>query len=69
MDPNTLAWSVLLLPLLVAAAILLGLKRWSGVSALVSTGSALLTLIFCILLARGGEAAVETKPYPWIDLG
>lgn len=69
MDPNTLAWSVLLLPLLVAAAILLGLKRWSGLSALVSTGSALLTLIFCILLARGGETPVETKDYPWIDLG
>lgn len=69
MDPNTLAWSVLLLPLLVAAAILLGLKRWSGLSSLLSTGSALLCLIFCILLARGGEAAVETKAYPWIDLG
>ena len=69
MDPNTLAWSVLLLPLLVAAAILLGLKRWSGLSALLSTGSALLCLIFCIVLAGGGEAAVETKSYPWIDLG
>ncbi len=52
-----------------AAAILLGLKRWSGLSALLSTGSALLCLIFCIVLAGGGEAAVETKSYPWIDLG
>ncbi|MCB1203537.1 MAG: NADH-quinone oxidoreductase subunit L [Verrucomicrobiae bacterium] len=69
MDPNTLAWTVLLLPLLVAAAILLGLKRWSELSALLSTGSALLALIFCILLAGGGESAVETKSYPWIDLG
>ena len=69
MDVNTLAWSVLLLPLLVAAAILLGLKRWSGLSSLLSTGSALLCLIFCFLLAAGGETAVETKTYPWIDLG
>src|SRR5690606_32993119 len=69
MDPNTLAWSALLLPLLVAAAILLGLKRWSGTSALLSTASSLLVLLFCLVLARGGEAPVETKTYPWIDLG
>jgi len=69
MDVNTLAWSVLLLPLLVAAAILLGLKRWSDLSSLLSTGSALLTLVFCIILAGGGDGAVETKSYPWIDLG
>lgn len=69
MDPNTLAWSALLLPLLVAAAILLGLKRWSGTSALLSTASSLLVLLFCLVLARGGEAPVEAKTYPWIDLG
>ncbi len=69
MEVNTLAWSVLLLPLLVAAAILLGVKRWSGTSALLSTGSALLCLVFCIVLAGGGEGAVETKSYPWIQIG
>lgn len=69
MDPNTLAWSVLLLPLLVAAAILLGLKRWSGLSALVGTGSALVCLLLSIALASGGEEAVNTKTFPWIDLG
>jgi len=69
MDVNTLAWAVLLLPLVVAATILLGLKRWSGLSSLVSTGSALFTLIFCIMLAGGGDEAVDTASYPWINLG
>lgn len=69
MDVNTLAWAVLLLPLVVAATILLGLKRWSGLSALVSTGSALFALIFCIMLAADGDKAVDTASYPWINLG
>jgi len=67
MDVNTLTWTVLLLPLLVATAILLGLKRWSGLSALLSTGSAFITLVCCALLAGAGEG--ETKSFPWIDLG
>lgn len=69
MDVNTLAWSVLLLPLIVAVTILLGLHRWSGLSSLVSTGSVLLTLVFCCLLAADGDKAVETVSYPWINLG
>ena len=69
MDVNTLAWAVLLLPLVVAATILLGLKRWSGLSSLVSTGSALFTLIFCIMLAADGDKVVDTASYPWINLG
>ncbi|NLT71558.1 MAG: NADH-quinone oxidoreductase subunit L [Verrucomicrobiaceae bacterium] len=68
-DVNTLAWAVLLLPLVVAATILLGLKRWSGLSALVSTGSALLTLVFCLFLAGDGNETVDTAAYPWVDLG
>lgn len=68
-DVNTLVWAVLLLPLVVAATIVLGLKRWSGLSSLVSTGSALLTLLFCILLASDGNEAVDTASYPWVDLG
>ncbi len=68
-DVNTLAWAVLLLPLVVAATILLGLKHWSGLSSLVSTGSALFTLIFCIILAADGEEVVDTASYPWINLG
>lgn len=69
MDVNILAWTVLLLPLVVAATILLGLKRWSGVSALVSTGAAFLSLVCCVALAAGGEDPAEAQAYPWIQLG
>ncbi|MCG8602455.1 MAG: NADH-quinone oxidoreductase subunit L, partial [Verrucomicrobiales bacterium] len=61
------AWTVLLLPLLVAAAILLGLKRWSGLSALLSTGSAAITFFLCIGLAAGDVG--EVKAFPWLQLG
>lgn len=67
MDPNMSAWTVLLLPLLVAAAILLGLKRWSGLSALLSTGSAAITFFLCIGLAAGDVG--EVKAFPWLRLG
>lgn len=69
MDVNNLAWAILLLPLAVAASILVGVKRYSGISALISTGSALLTLIFSIMLAANGGGDVEVHSYPWIDLG
>ena len=69
MDDNILVWTVLMLPLVVAATILLGVKRWSGLSALVSTGSALITLVFCAMLASGGERVIESASYPWINLG
>ena len=49
-DVNTLAWIILLLPLLVAASILFGLKKMPGLSALLSTGSVLITLVCSILL-------------------
>lgn len=68
MEPDTLAWSALLLPLAACAVIILGLRRWSGLSALVSTGAAFVSLILSILLAcKGGDATV-TAAYPWIDL-
>jgi len=67
MDVNTIAWTLLLLPLLVAAAILLGLKRWSGLSALLSTGSAGVTLVLAVMLAASGGG--EAESFPWIDLG
>lgn len=69
MEVNTIAWAILLLPLLVAALILVGLKRWSGVSALVSTGSALFTLLLTIKLAIEGGDGAELQSFPWIDLG
>lgn len=67
MDVNTTAWTVLLLPLIVAALIIFGLKRSPGLSALVSTGSVLITFILCMILA-GGEGG-EAKAFPWIDMG
>ncbi|MEM9281115.1 MAG: NADH-quinone oxidoreductase subunit L [Verrucomicrobiota bacterium] len=67
MDVNTIAWTILLLPLLVAASILLGVKRWAGLSSLVSTGSALITLILCAVLTTKGD--LETVSFAWIDMG
>lgn len=69
MDVNDLAWAILLLPLVVAASILVGVKRFAGVSALISTGSALLTLIFSIMLAANGGGDAEVNSFPWINLG
>lgn len=69
MDVNTLTWAILLLPLFVAATILLGFKKYSGLSSLLSTGSALITLVMCIMLAANGEKTPEVKSFPWIDLG
>ena len=45
-----LAWLLLLLPLLSAAAIHFGLKKSANISALVATGSALITLLITIIL-------------------
>lgn len=67
MDVNTTAWTVLLLPLIVAALIVVGLKRSPGLSSLLSTGSALITFILCVILA-GGEGG-DVKAFPWIDMG
>ena len=68
MDVTTIAWTVLLLPLIVAASILLGLKRWSGLASLVSTGSAFITLFLCIRLAGGGDD-LEAASFTWINMG
>lgn len=70
MDPNTLAWTLLLLPLAVAAAILLVLRRSPGTSALLSTGSAIATFVFAFLLSRsGGSSGAEIESFPWIHAG
>ena len=68
MDVTTIAWTVLLLPLIVAVSILLGLKRWSGLASLVSTGSAFITLFLCIRLAGGGDD-LEAASFSWINMG
>jgi len=65
---NFQAWALLLLPLIVAAFILVVTKRWSGISSLLSVGSALITLLLAIKLAAGGDST-EIGSLPWIDLG
>ena len=64
-DVNTLAWIILLLPLLVAASILFGLKKMPGLSALLSTGSVLITLVCSILLFSATGKAI---PVTWISI-
>lgn len=60
-----LAWLLLLLPLVSAAAIHLGLKKSAHISSLVATGSALATLILSILLLNK-EASVS---FAWATFG
>ena len=52
MAPNIIAWTILLLPLLVATAILLFLRKAANVSALLATGSAFATLVLTLMLAH-----------------
>ena len=68
LDANCIAWTLLLLPLVVSAAILLGLKRWAGLSALLATGSALITLVLAFMLTCPHYGAGEAESFPWINL-
>ncbi len=68
MDANTIAWLILLLPLASAAVILLGTRRAPGLSALISTGSVLATLVLAILLLGLPEDAAA-RPVSWLSLG
>lgn len=52
---STYASIILLLPLISAAAILLGLKKNANISALVATGSALATLLLSVLVLMAKE--------------
>ncbi len=52
MEPNLLAWSILLLPLLVATVILFFLRNAGGVAGFLATASALITLVFAVMLAH-----------------
>lgn len=58
-----LAWFLLLLPLLSAAVIHLGLKKNAYLSSMVSTGSALATLLLTILLL--GRTTDEPIQFAW----
>ncbi len=61
-----LPWLLLALPLLSAAAIQLGLKRSADLSAYVSTGSALATLVVTFLLLGKNE---NPDPFTWAAIG
>lgn len=64
---DSLAWLILGLPLLSAVVIHLGLKRMQSVSALVSTGSAAVTLVLAIiLLLNKGDFSAS---FNWIAIG
>lgn len=70
MDNNVIAWTILVLPLAVAALIFLLLKRWPLASAALSTLSAFVTLALSIVLAAalGSNKTILTEAYPWIRL-
>lgn len=53
---HTIAWIILALPLLSAAAIHLGLKRNQSLSALVATGSAAATLVLALILLGSSDS-------------
>ncbi len=63
---HSLAWIILALPLISAAAIHLGLKRMPGISALVATASAGLTLILSLILLLKAEDSVIS--FQWASL-
>lgn len=68
MEAQNLPWIMLLLPLLSAVSILLFTKRSGNISALISTGSALITLVLGLLLLRVPDGA-EVAAFPWLNLG
>ncbi|MGC6464639.1 MAG: NADH-quinone oxidoreductase subunit L [Akkermansiaceae bacterium] len=61
---QNLAWLILGLPLLSAAAIHLGLKKNQSLSALVSTGSALITLILALIMLASGKDGADA--FTWV---
>ncbi len=69
MNANSIAWMLLLLPLMVAIAILPGRKRAPGLCALLATGSALITFVLALLLSLSEWGQGEVKPIPWIVSG
>ncbi len=65
---STYASIILLFPLFSAAAILLGLKKKANISALVATGSALLTLVLSVLVLNAKEWSSVTL-LQWSKVG
>ncbi len=68
MEAQNLPWILLLLPLLSAVSILLFTKRNGNISALISTGSALITLVLGLFLLRMPDGA-QVPAFPWLNLG
>jgi len=61
-------WLLLILPLVSAATITLFTRRWSMLSALISVGSACITLVLAFILYFGPEPAEPIRFY-WLDFG
>lgn len=64
---HPIAWLILAFPLFSAVSIHLGLKRLPTVSAIVSTASALVTLIFALILLGAGANGVPA--FDWVSIG
>ena len=62
------AAALLLLPLISAAAILFGLKRNANVSALLATGSAVVTFVLSVMLLTSGQSGVA-ELLNWSQVG
>lgn len=67
MEEQNLPWIILLLPLLSAVSILLFTRRSGNISALISTGSALITLFLGIILLKMPDNAAVPS-FPWLHL-
>ena len=67
MEEQNLPWIILLLPLLSAVSILLFTRRSGNISALISTGSALITLVLGLMLLRMPDGAAVAS-FPWLHL-
>ena len=61
--------AILLLPLVASAAILLGLKRQAGISALVATGSALATFVMAVMVLLQGGESQSAVLHQWSNAG
>lgn len=64
---ESIPWLILGLPLLTAAIIHLGLKKWQPIAALVSTFSAAVALVLTILLVIKGENVASS--FNWASIG
>ncbi len=65
MNPN-LPWIFLLLPLIVAAVNWLLLARCQKTAGLLSTGSAIITLLLCLGYLTGAIAPAQPEAYVWL---